>query len=374
MNPIKKIKKAARNALNLFKDKHSLASEWNALRKAKLHGDAKLFGASGRVAIIGCGVMGRHIAKSTRLLPDWKVTAICDRQEEALKSVNSLAGGNAFTTTDLSALLENKGLFDVLAIATTAPSHIPIAMQSIESGVKAILLEKPVSNSLSSVSSLEAVAHAANCRIAVDHTRRWIAGGDGIKRLVNSGVIGRLVAIHAVPGRGGMAMIGTHFFDLARWIVGAEFQKVRAELDEVHRASHRGAEFLDPSGRCEAYFENGVRLTLDLSDSISMSHGFIVLIGDCGRLEVDERLGRIRLLGAGKRTWDREYAWPGLAGHGVAAALLELVGSAPVRCTLQDGAAALEVAIGCNISARENGRWIDLPLEGEHVQEVFAFA
>jgi predicted dehydrogenase len=192
--------------------------------------------------------------------------------------------------------------------------------------------------------------------------------------LLRSGVIGKLVAIHATPGRGGVAMIGTHFFDFARWIVGSEFVKARAELDEVLRSSHRGSQFVDRSGRCEACFQNGVRLTVDLSDDIAPNHGYLLLVGEAGRIEIDEKLGRARLLGSGRRVWEREYVWPGLQAHGVAAALLNLAGDGPLRCTLVDGKAALEVAIASNLSAREGGRWVDLPLTGPVRAEVFPFA
>lgn len=374
MKPIKILKRFLRSTGDSLSRKGKQAKEWNALQRARLNFMAKLHDRKGRVAIVGCGVMGRHIAQSTRLLPNWSVSAICDRQADSLTRVKAISGGDVFATTELGDLLKNREKFDVLAIATTAPSHVPIAIQAIEAGVLAILLEKPVSNCLASVDQLVKAANWSGCRIAVDHTRRWIAGGDGIKRLLESGVIGKLIAIHAVPGRGGMAMIGTHFFDFSRWIVGADFQCVRAELDDVVRVSHRGAEFLDRSGRCEAKFTNGVRLTVDLSDAIAMAHGYILLVGDSGRIEIDERFGRVRLLGAGKRVWEKKYAWPGLAGHGVAAALCELLGSEPIQCSIEDGVAALSVAIACNVSSRENGRWVELPLADEYKQEVFPFA
>jgi hypothetical protein len=41
---------------------------------------------------------------------------------------------------------------------------------------------------------------------------------------------------------------------------------------------------------------------------------------------------------------------------------------------LLDGVAALESAIACQLSAREDGRWVTLPLNGEIRDEHFPFA
>jgi predicted dehydrogenase len=372
MSSIRKLKVAARSLLATVDLKRSQAREWNALRRLHFSRIVKQ-SSGGKVAIVGCGVMGRHIAKSVKLLNGWRVTAACDSKLSALEGMKSLCDSNLIACSSLDELLVDCTRFDVLAVSTTAPSHVPIAIAAANAGVKAILLEKPISNSLKSVDELKQIA-GRGCRIAVDHTRRWMAGGDGLKRLIESRAIGNLVAIHAVPGRGGMAMIGTHFFDFARWIVGSSYCRVRAELDSNVRESHRGSDFVDRSGRCEAFFFNGVRLTVDLSDAISMAHGYIVFIGDAGRIEVDEKLGLIRMLGAGQRYWERDYAWPGLALHGVAVAINELVSGKPISCTIEDGEAALEVAIACNLSSHDGGLWVDLPLHNRDRDEVFPFA
>jgi hypothetical protein len=89
---------------------------------------------------------------------------------------------------------------------------------------------------------------------------------------------------------------------------------------------------------------------------------------------VDERLGRVRLVGTGGRAWEAEYISPDVLELGVAAALNDLQGGSPPRATLADGRAALEAAIACQVSAREGGRWVDLPLTGEVSKERFAFA
>jgi predicted dehydrogenase len=293
---------------------------------------------------------------------------------EAANGLVPIVDKGVRVTRDASDVFSWANEFEVLAIATTAPSHVPLSLEAIRAGIRTILLEKPVSDCLKAADVLETEARKCGCRIAVDHTRRWISAGDGIQRLIRSGVIGRLVAVYAIQGRGGMAMIGTHFFDYVRWIVGDEIARIRGEADDVVRIDHRGAQFVDRSGRAEAYFRNGVRFSLDLSDTIAVKQGLLIFVGEAGRIEVDERLGRVRLLGAGGRVWEREYVWPGAQSVGVGAALLQLAKGGPVQCTLADGKAALEAAIACNVSSRQGGAWVELPLVGTDRGEHFPFA
>lgn len=374
MNPVTTLKKLARSTLTKLRVTSSQSRELYAMYQLRLKTDVSLSGKPGRVAIVGCGVMGRHLAKSIRLMPGWETTALCDQRPEAIDSIAPLASKSVFRASQLEELLEARERFDVLAVATTAPSHAPIAIAAMSAGIRAILLEKPVSTSLAAADEINRCIASTGARVAVDHTRRWVCNGDGIRRILASGVIGKPVSVQAVPGRGGFAMIGTHCFDFARWIIGSDFVRLRAELDPVVRTSHRGSQFNDPSGRCEAWFANGVRYHLDLSDSLGGKHGNIVIYGDTGRLEIDEVHGQIRLIGGSGRIWQQEYVWPGAQTSGVARALLELLGNGPISCTLADGTAALEAAIAANFSARRQGQWVDLPLPIEVRTEIFPFA
>lgn len=106
-----------------------------------------------------------------------------------------------------------------------------------------------------------------------------------------------------------------------------------------------------------------------------MKHACLVIFGEGGRIEVDERLGRMRLVGHGGRIWEEGYlGGPSAFPLGVATALLELQEGREPRCTVADGRAALEAAIACQLSAREGGRWVTLPLKGDIYDEQFPFA
>jgi predicted dehydrogenase len=348
--------------------------EAKALREARLNVQLRLAKRGGRVAVVGCGVMGRNIAWAAKMCPNWTVPAVYDQRTEAARELKERIAPEAVIYETMDSLLSSKGLWDVLAIATWAPSHVPLTMMALQAGLRTILLEKPVATRLADVDMLINAASDMQARIAVDHTRRWIHACLGIRRLIESGVIGGLRAIHFVYGRAGFAMIGTHLFDFARLLVGAEIVKLRADLDDVARRIRWGEQFVDRSGRCEGFFSNNVRFTVDLSDGLSLQQRLLIIVGEYGRIEVDERLNIVRLVGPAERVWNEVYPWQDAVQLGVARSLLELITKNQPSCTLQDGRAALEATIACQLSSREDGRWVTLPLVGEICEEDFPFA
>ena len=334
---------------------------------------ARLRARPGKLALLGCGAMGTTIARSVQHLNGWSVSAAFDAKPEAVERFRR-AFPSVSVAADIEVFWDAARMADVLAIATTADNHMSGTLQALESGVRTILLEKPAATSLADADDLIEAAQRAGARIAIDHTRRWLASGDGLRRLIGDGVLGNPRAIHFYYGRAGFAMIGTHLFDLARWLTGSEITRLRAELDPEPGVNKRGRQFVDPPGYCEARFANGVRLTVDLSSDLRLRQRAFVVICENGRLEVDERLGRVRLAGTGGRAWEAEYISPDVLELGVASALHELQGGVPPRATLADGRAALEAAIACQVSAREGGRWVEMPLVGDIRKERFPFA
>ncbi len=351
-----------------------LSREALALARARLNTDVRLANTPGRLALVGCGMMGETIARAARLLPGFQVTALYDQCPEAAQRVQARLAPQAAVAASLEALLETAGTWDVLAIATTADSHVPVARAALEAGVRKLFVEKPIATSLADARTLIELGEQAGAQIAVDHTRRWIPSALGLRRLIAGGAIGHACSVHFTFGRAGFGMIGSHLFDLTRWLFAADIVRLRAELDEVIRPDRRGERFVDQSGRCQALLSNGARLTVDLSDDLALRQAFFVVVGEHGRIEVDERLGRMRLVGHGGRVWEEGYAGLNAIDLGVATALFELQAGRAPRCTAQDGRAALEAAIACQVSARCGSPWIDLPLNGDIAHERFPFA
>lgn len=347
--------------------------ERRALEAWRLAQAVRLRGRPGRLALVGCGAMGTTIATAALAhLPGWEVSALYDLREEAMQAVGA-AWPKAARAADREEFLARAREADVVAIATTSDAHADLARGALQAGAEAVLVEKPVTTCLAEADDLIAAAGRSRARVAVDHTRRWLPSVEGLRRLLGSGAIGAVRALHFVYGWGGFGMIGTHLFDLARCLAGSDLGALRARLDERGPARH-GPRFRDPSGFCEARFASGARLTVDLSEDLRLRQMFYVIVGSLGRVEVDERLGRVRLVGSGGRAWEAEYVFPEAVPLGVARALFELREGRPPRCTLEDGRAALEAAVACHLSARADGAWVSLPVGGAAREERFPFA
>lgn len=352
-----------------------LSREAWALQRFKLDTAVRIKQTQARVAVVGCGTIGRAITRSVKLLDRWTVVGLYDRYPATAHQMQADLAPQAKIYDTLEALLANREAWDILVVATTADSHVAVAHAALDAGARKIWVEKPIATCLADADALIAKAQHVGAHMLVDHTRRWIPSGKGLQRLIDSGVIGKACAIQITFGRSGFSMIGTHLFDFVRWLFKADIVALRAEFDEVIRPSRRGAQFMDQSGRCQALLANGIRVTLDLSDDLVMKHACFVVFGEGGRIEVDERLGRMRLVGYGGRVWEEGYlAGPSAFPLGVATALLELQEGREPRCTVADGRAALEAAIACQLSAREGERWVTLPLKGGIYDEIFPFA
>lgn len=369
-----KIKRSLRPVLQRMGLLRSYAREGLALQQARLATEVRLEAKGLRVALIGCGTMGRTIASAVKALPGASLPYLYDQRGEGMQRIRDEIHGDAYACQSVEELLRYSDSYDVVAIATTAQAHVPIALQALEQGVRKLLVEKPVATSLEDADRLIQSAEQSQALAAVDHTRRWIGSYKGLRRLLRSGAVGKPRGIHFFFGRGGLAMIGTHLVDLARLLFDDDLISVRAELDEVERPNWRGDEFRDPSGRLTAVFRQGTRVTIDLSDDLPMNQSYYIILGETGRIEVDERMALVRLAGAGGRTWEEPFVWPGGLTVGVGAALVELHAGRTPSCSLADGRAALEAVVAAHQSHRAGGSEIKLPLGAPALAERFPFA
>ncbi len=135
-----------------------------------------------------------------------------------------------------------------------------------------------------------------------------------------------------------------------------------------------GMNFKDQSGYAEATLVNGIRVYADLSDALEIQQDSFVVYGTKGRLEVDQRMQVIRLVGGAGRIWEESYQWFESFENGLALSLLELVSGKTPRCSLLDAYKALEAVIAIHESKNQNEDWINLPLDGSIISKKFPFA
>jgi len=141
------------------------------------------------VAVIGCGIGRAHIEEGySRLTDKFEVRALCDLNEERLKTV-----GDEFKvprrTTSFDEVLA-MGDIDIVDIATPPSLHFPQATQALASG-KEVICEKPLVGSLADVDRLAAAEAKARGRLMPIFQYRYGNGLQKARHIIESGLAGK---------------------------------------------------------------------------------------------------------------------------------------------------------------------------------------
>ena len=123
------------------------------------------------------------------------VTAIAELRPDrlhALADALEVAADMRFDSAE--AILSRGKLADAAIIATQDRDHYSHVMQALDAGYD-ILLEKPISPSPRECMEIEAKAHALGRKVTVCHVLRYTNFFSTIKQLLDSGELGKIVAI-----------------------------------------------------------------------------------------------------------------------------------------------------------------------------------
>jgi len=211
-----------------------------------------------RVGIIGCGGMGRSHASAYARKETTEVVAAMDIDEEAVKRL-----GKEFSIpaiyTDRDEMLEKEEL-DIVSIPTWQVARAEVTVAVANAGVKAIMGEKPMANSLGGADAMIEACEKNGVKLAIGHQRRFTPAANEIRRLVADGAIGQPILLHHVAKRrAGMLNTATHAIDGWRYILSDP--ETRWVIGQVSRTTDRW----ERRSRCEdlcmglVCFEGGTR-------------------------------------------------------------------------------------------------------------------
>lgn len=153
-----------------------------------------------RVAIAGLGSRGFDTyAQYQSIAPDdMEIVAVADTRPERVKAAKAqfhLSDSQCYDSAE--ALLKEDKLADLFILATQDRQHVAQALVAVERGYD-ILLEKPVSPELAECKALLAAVEKKGVRVVVCHVLRYTPFYGKLKKLLESGVIGKLVTIQAI--------------------------------------------------------------------------------------------------------------------------------------------------------------------------------
>jgi UDP-N-acetyl-2-amino-2-deoxyglucuronate dehydrogenase len=199
-----------------------------------------------KVAITGCGVIGRTHATALQQFPEADVMALVDAVPTAAESLADFVedSGRPRPSTYLSlgdALAA--GDVDVVVLATPSGLHIQQALEVLRAG-KHVVIEKPLDVDLSRAQEIEAAAKEAAGRgvfASVISQHRFDRGSVAVANAVAQGRFGRLTSAiasvawwrgqgyydsgdwrgtWAMDGGGALMNQGVHTVDLLLWFMG----------------------------------------------------------------------------------------------------------------------------------------------------------
>ena len=242
-----------------------------------------------KTALIGLGRMGlRHASVVEQC--GLSLSSICDHNEgPRTQAGTDFSVSDEHQYSDPFAMLQTERP-ELVVIATTAPSHEELVTAAVENGAKKILCEKPMSTSIASCERMVALCDANNVELAVNHQMRFMEQYTLPKTMVDSDAYGGVASVIVSAGNFGMAMNGTHYFEMFRYITDEEPIRVSAWFDENDLSNPRGAQFKDAAGSIRLESASGKRFFMDCS--ADQGHGMFVTY-NCrhGRISVDELSG-----------------------------------------------------------------------------------
>jgi predicted dehydrogenase len=199
-----------------------------------------------RVAIAGCGVIGRTHAAAVRELPELLVTALIDEVAEASEALAAWVEQDGTprpaTFRTLAEALAGSAV-DLVIIATPSGLHIEQALEVLEAG-KHVVIEKPLDVNLGRANEILAAAADAEAKglvASVISQHRFDPASRAVDEARRAGRFGRLTSAiasvswwrsqgyydsgawrgtWAMDGGGAVMNQGVHTVDLLLWFLG----------------------------------------------------------------------------------------------------------------------------------------------------------
>ncbi len=247
-----------------------------------------------RVAVIGLGRMGyRHVQAIQSL--GFQVAGLCDSSVEAgNKTCSDLGVSPSLFFEDASALWGAVSP-QAVVVSTTAPSHHDLVCAAARNGAQYILCEKPLATSLAEAESMLETCKRQGATLAVNHQMRFMPQVVAIKAALGTAELGGLVSVLVAGANFGLAMNGSHYFEMFRYLSGEPIKAVQAWLDEEIVPNPRGVRFQDRAGRVRAVTPSGRSMYIDCP--AAAGHGVqLVFICRHGHLMLDELSGFMRIV------------------------------------------------------------------------------
>jgi UDP-N-acetylglucosamine 3-dehydrogenase len=202
-----------------------------------------------RVAVIGTGFWGKNQARVFANLDSTKLVSVCDANPAAAQAI-----GTQFQVaydTDVGKVLSRNDI-DAVTICTPTVTHQQIAERALMAG-KHVLVEKPMTNTVSEARDLLELAKRRNLRLMPGHIERFNPAVSYLKDLLDKGKMGKAILLLArrvgrwperIGDVGVVRDTAIHDIDLARYILNDEVNSLYARTGSMRHTKEDYAEIM----------------------------------------------------------------------------------------------------------------------------------
>jgi len=201
------------------------------------------------VGVIGTGFWGKNQARVFANLNSTKLVSICDANPAAAQAI-----GTQFQVpyeTEVEKLLSLSDI-DAVTICTPTITHRQIAEKALLAG-KHVLVEKPMTNTVSEARELLELAKRRDLRLMPGHIERFNPAVSYLKGMLDEGKIGKAILLLArrvgrwperIGDVGVVRDTAIHDIDLARYILNGEVNSVYARTGSMRHSKEDYAEIM----------------------------------------------------------------------------------------------------------------------------------
>ncbi len=319
-----------------------------------------------RVGLIGCGTFGDSYLAGFAGIPFAEVTAVTDVIEERARNLADRyrVGRVARDFRELCSMKE----IDAVCVVTTEDQHLEPVLAAVEQG-KHVLVEKPMATRVEDAEKMLEAARTAGVILMPGHLLRFEVKYASVKQELESGRLGRVIAMHARRNRLKklaplykrthlVLEISIHDIDAMLWFTGKKVQSVRSY--EVTLQAGSGPDFSCATLRFEDGSIGLLQTAWLLPDRTAAPDDWMQVITTSGVANID-------VLHSGLTFWREEghevpdvsyeprfrgVVYGALREELSYFALCALEGRAPAIVTAEEGVEAVRVAVAAVDSSR----------------------
>ena len=214
--------------------------------------------------IIGLGKMGEKYIRISKEI-NLKIIGIYDRDKNRkIEIVISNKLHKLKNYSNLNDILKLKP--EVALIASTADGHYDLIKKCAQNGIKKIMVEKPITTSLTSCQKIKKLIKRNKISLCVNQSYVFSNQYSYLKKIISSKKFGDLVSLNFIGGNSGISMNGIHYFSIIKFLTNSNVKEVISNIKVDTNLNPRGIKFKDFEGQISLLNDNGSRGYIDLSN------------------------------------------------------------------------------------------------------------